>query len=211
MGGRNSTQKQANDVNTAVQSGDEDVIDKLTEAQLDEFREAFAAFDNDGGGSIDATELKALMASVGQIPTDDELSEMIRIADADGSGSVDFYEFVTLMAHKMADTKDQSSLKASFSLFDHSGDGFIDSDEMRRLMINVGEPVTIEDVNELIREVDLDGDGVVNYDEFTKVVCAEGRSEDAGVQLGVKGKKARNKSRAGRRAAAAQGAAPAAR
>lgn len=43
------------------------------QAQLDEFREAFAAFDRDGGGSIDAAELKELMASVGQIPTDDEV------------------------------------------------------------------------------------------------------------------------------------------
>ena len=45
------------------------------------------------------------MASVGQVPSDDELKEMIRIADADGSGEVDFYEFVTLMAHKMADVR----------------------------------------------------------------------------------------------------------
>lgn len=40
----------------------------------------------DGGGSIDSKELKELMASVGQNPTDDELAEMIRIADADGTG-----------------------------------------------------------------------------------------------------------------------------
>ena len=76
-----------------------------SQAQLDEFREAFSAYDRDGGGSIDAKELKALMASVGQVPSDDELQEMIRIADADGSGEVDFYEFVTLMAHKMADVR----------------------------------------------------------------------------------------------------------
>lgn len=82
-------------------------------------------------------------------------------------------QFVTLMAHKMADVRSESSLKASFALFDHSGDGFIDAAEMRNLMINVGEPVTIEDVNELLKEVDRDGDGVVNYSEFTKVVCAE--------------------------------------
>ena len=89
------------------------VIDKLTEAQLDEFREAFNSFDKvrarryfsgpadasrtgpfsralfrqDGGGSIDSKELKDLMASVGQNPTDDELAEMIRIADADGTGA----------------------------------------------------------------------------------------------------------------------------
>ena len=42
----------------------------------------------DGGGSIDSKELKDLMASVGQNPTDDELAEMIRIADADGTGTL---------------------------------------------------------------------------------------------------------------------------
>jgi hypothetical protein len=44
-------------------------------------------FSQDGGGSIDSKELKDLMASVGQNPTDDELAEMIRIADADGTGA----------------------------------------------------------------------------------------------------------------------------
>ena len=82
-------QAAAEQINSSVTNNDEDVINKLTEAQLDEFREAFAAFDSDGGGSIDADELKMLMASVGQVPTDDELAEMIRIADADGSGTVD--------------------------------------------------------------------------------------------------------------------------
>ena len=85
-------------------------VDKLTEAPLDEFREAFNSFDKDGGGSIDAKELKDLMASVGQNPTDEELQEMIAIADADGTGDIDFAEFVTLMAHKMADEKSEEVL-----------------------------------------------------------------------------------------------------
>jgi calmodulin len=155
----------ANLVNEAMEDGgSEDVISKLTEAQLDEFREACASFDKDGGGSIDATELKALMASVGQMPSDEEVIEMIRIADADGSGSVDFCEFVTLMAHKMGDVKSESHLRAAFSLFDHNGDGNLSAEELRRVMINVGEPVTINDVNQLISEVDLNRDGVVNYE-----------------------------------------------
>ena len=90
-----------------------------------------------------------------------------------GSGSVDFCEFVTLMAHKMGDTKNEVHLKEAFALFDQTGDGFISSEEMRRLMINVGEPVTIEDVNGLISEVDLNDDGVIDYEEFTKVVTSE--------------------------------------
>ena len=58
------------------------------------------------------------------------------------TGDIDFAEFVTLMAHKMADEKSEETLKAAFSVFDTSGDGFISAEEMRRIMINVGEPVT---------------------------------------------------------------------
>ena len=113
------------------------------------------------------------MASVGQIPTDEELAEMIRIADADGSGSVDFYEFVTLMAHKMADVKSDQHLRAAFSIFDYTGDGRIQAEELRNIMMNVGEPVTIGDVNSMIREVDVNDDGVVDFEEFAKVVRSE--------------------------------------
>ena len=40
-------------------------------------------------------------------------------------------------------------------------------------MMNVGEPVTIGDINSLIKEVDTNGDGVVDYNEFAKVVQSE--------------------------------------
>ena len=91
----------------------------ISERQLEEFREAFNTFDKDGGGSIDATELKDLMESVGSNPTDDEIAEMIAMADADGSGSIDFSEFVTLMAHNMAaGEKSPESVAAAFNVFD---------------------------------------------------------------------------------------------
>ena len=107
--------------------------------------------------------------SAGQNPTDEELEEMIRIADADGTGDIDFAEFVTLMAHKMADEKSEETLRAAFSVFDTSGDGFINAEEMRRIMMHMGEPVTLEDVEQVIRKVDKNGDGAIDYDEFTKV------------------------------------------
>ena len=99
------------------------------------------------------------------------------------AGDIDFAEFVTLMAHKMADEKSEATLKAAFSVFDTSGDGFISAEEMRRIMINVGEPVTLDDVEQVIRKVDIDGDGVINYEEFTKVII-----EEKATQFGQAGK-----------------------
>ena len=149
------------------------VADQLTDAQLDEFRDAFRQFDSDGGGSIDATELKKLMISVGQCPSDEEVREMVRIADADGSGAVDFNEFVTLMAHKMTEVESLDLVQDAFKIFDESGDGYISPDEMRKLMINVGEPVTLSDCIALCAEVDGNGDGQISFDEFSKVVLSK--------------------------------------
>ena len=54
---------------------------QLTQTQLDEFQECFNAFDKDGGGSIDSSELEALMNSLGQKPSPAELEKMVALAD----------------------------------------------------------------------------------------------------------------------------------
>ena len=48
-------------------------------------------------------------------------------------------------------------------MFDKDGDGYIDAMELRHLLTNLGEKLTEEEVDEMIREVDVDGDGKVDY------------------------------------------------
>ena len=173
MGGSQSRSTQAQIQREVDITDADDKIGQLTDAQLQEFKEAFDQYDSDGSGSIEAPELKNLMESIGSTPSDDEVVEMIRIADADGSGSVDFFEFVTLMAHKMGEVKDTSMIEKSFKIFDIDGSGYIEQAELRRIMINVGEPVTAEDVQDIFKELDKDNDGRISFTEFTKVVASE--------------------------------------
>lgn len=42
--------------------------------------------------------------------------------------------------------------------------------QLRHVMINLGEKLTDEEVEQMIREADLDGDGQVNYEEFVKMM-----------------------------------------
>ena len=52
---------------------------------------------------------------------------------------------------------------SQLSLFDRDGDGYIDAKELRYLLTTLGEKLTDAEVDEIIKDVDVDGDGKVNY------------------------------------------------
>ncbi|CAA6669159.1 unnamed protein product [Spirodela intermedia] len=99
----------------------------------------------------------------GPEPTEAELQDMINEVDADGNGTIDFPEFLNLM----------EELKEAFRVFDKDQNGFISAAELRHVMTNLGEKLTDEEVDEMIREADVDGDGQINYEEFVKVMMAK--------------------------------------
>ncbi|TGZ52441.1 Uncharacterized protein DBV15_07857 [Temnothorax longispinosus] len=159
------------------------LADQLTEEQIAEFKEAFSLFDKDGDGTITTKELGTVMRSLGQNPTEAELQDMINEVDADGTypyrkinnalvestlyinpeilgnGTIDFPEFLTMMARKMKDTDSEEEIREAFRVFDKDGNGFISAAELRHVMTNLGEKLTDEEVDEMIREADIDGDG----------------------------------------------------
>ena len=142
------------------------MTNQLTEQQIAEFKRAFSLFDEDGNGSITIMELRTVKRSLGQNHTEEEIEEMINEFDADGNGTIDFTEFLTMMAPKTKENNSEGDIRATFQVFDKDGNGFISPAELRYVMTNIGNQLTIEEVDELIREVDCDGDGQVNYEEF---------------------------------------------
>jgi len=82
----------------------------------------------------------------------------------EGSGTVDFSEFLAMMARKMRDTDSEEEIREAFRVFDKDGNGFISAAELRRVMTNLGEKLSDDEVDEMIRTADIDGDGQVNYE-----------------------------------------------
>ncbi|XP_059176358.1 calmodulin-beta-like [Physella acuta] len=129
------------------------------------FKEAFCLFDKDGDGTITTKELGIVMRSLGQNPTEAELQDMINEVDADGNGTIDFPEFQTMIAWKIKDFEEE--LRVAFRLFDKDGNGFISAAELRHVMTNLGEKLTDDEVDEMIR------DGQVNYVEFVRMMTTK--------------------------------------
>ncbi|KAG7254999.1 hypothetical protein CRUP_034735, partial [Coryphaenoides rupestris] len=64
----------------------------------------------------------------------------------------------------MKDTDSEEEIREAFRVFDKDGNGYISAAELRHVMTNLGEKLTDEEVDEMIREADIDGDGQVNYE-----------------------------------------------
>ena len=61
------------------------MVDHLTEDEIAEFREAFNLFDKDGGGTIEASEIAAVLGH--NVSTDDEVwKKVISEVDLNGDG-----------------------------------------------------------------------------------------------------------------------------
>jgi len=147
--------------------------EQLTKEQIAEYREAFALFDKNDDGTIDTKELKTTMKALGINPTDKEIQDMIKEVDQDSTGYVTFPEFISLMVRRLSPSDNEEELMMAFRVFDRDGNGFISASELRHVMNNLGEILTDDELNEMIIEADLDGDGQINYSEFVRVMQAK--------------------------------------
>lgn len=141
--------------------------DGLTEEERNQCREAFEKFDKDNSGAISDWELKAMLASMGQDPSDEEIFDMIAAVDDDGSNEIDFKEFcaVILMQKQKESGDGESDTLDAFIALGGNQDktGQVSTDKLRAVVNDFG--LTI-DINKLILETDTDRSGFIDYNEF---------------------------------------------
>jgi calmodulin len=148
------------------------MLDEIPEDRRKEYKDAFEMFDKDKDGTITTKELANVMRSLNHDPTEDELNEMIAEVDLDGNGEIDFEEFVTLMNRRSKETDTEEEVLNAFKVFDKEGNGLISVTELRHIMITLGDQLNEDEVDELLREADSDGDGFINYEEFIRTLMA---------------------------------------
>jgi calmodulin len=78
-----------------------------------------------------------------------------------------------MMARKMKDTDSEEEIREAFKVFDRDNNGYISAAELRHVMTSIGEKLTDDEVDEMIREADQDGDGRIDCQSnlFISVRC----------------------------------------
>ncbi|XP_030244144.1 caltractin [Drosophila navojoa] len=142
----------------------------LSLEQKQDIKKAFDLFDTECTGFIEVKELRVAIRALGFEPNKEEIKNMMDEIDKDKTGRIAFNDFLHLMRLKMA-AKDavQDSLKA-FSFFDDDRTGQISFANLKRVATELGENLTDEELQEMIDEADLNGDGEVSREEYLNVV-----------------------------------------
>ncbi|KAJ8900050.1 hypothetical protein K2173_024165 [Erythroxylum novogranatense] len=159
------------------------IAESLSEEEIAGLREMFKAIDTDGSGQITFEELKVGLKRFGANLRESEIYDLMQAADIDNSGTIDYGEFIAATLH-LNKAQKEDHLFAAFSYFDKDGSGYITVDELQQACEEFG----MKDVHleEMIREVDQDNDGRIDYDEFVAMM------KKGNVELGKNGMQGRN-------------------
>ncbi|CAD5174576.1 unnamed protein product [Musa acuminata subsp. malaccensis] len=130
----------------------------------------FHSFDKDGDGKISAAELTACMRNIGEELSLEDAEAFVELADRDGDGLLDLEDFVKLVEVEGEEERDRD-LRAAFKMYEDEGDdGCITPGSLKRMLSRLGTSRGIDECRTMICRFDLNGDGVLSFDEFRNMM-----------------------------------------
>jgi calmodulin len=146
------------------------------EHEIAEFAVQFRASDVLGDGLLPTTMVATVLQRCGVLGENFnwfQLMQHLDKVDPYARGLLDFQGFLELNSYfKMPMTSEREIVEA-FAIFDRDGSQAIDSHELMHVMKTVGDFMTEDEADKMIKQCDKDGNGTVEYWEFAKMVLSE--------------------------------------
>ena len=156
-------------------------------------------FDTKKVDFLSADDLGEIMRAMGFRPTEEELKELLLEIDEDGSGEIEFAEFCQLCATFLVEDPDMETMKRELKdafryekyhvikmslskkviknvivrIYDKEGLGYITTETLRGLIGELLAPLTEEELEGILEELDEDGSGSMDFDEFCEMMMTK--------------------------------------
>ncbi|XP_055600323.1 troponin C-like isoform X2 [Uranotaenia lowii] len=140
-------------------------------------RKAFQMFDTTKSGFIETIKISTILNTLGQQFDEGELQAMIDEEDPEDTGKVNFDGFASIAANFLIEEEDaeamEKELKEAFRLYDREGNGYITTSTLKEILAALDDKLSNDDLDGIITEIDQDGSGTVDFDEFMEMMTGE--------------------------------------
>merc|ERR1712176_1050598 len=147
------------------------IANQLNEDQIKALRDIFMQLDGNGDGKLTVNEMKEGIQKAGLKEIPQDLQQIMEDVDSDGSGVIDYTEFLAATLDKRVYMKEDVCWSA-FRVFDRNGDGKISPEELKNVLgdSSVEDVVGVDTIKQLLQEVDGNGDGMIDFQEFMQMM-----------------------------------------
>ena len=147
----------------------------LTEAEIAKIKRQFLELDEDGSGELSVQEIASILKDPKLKMSPEDIDHLMKEFDIDGNGTINVCEFLILMSNKKNRKLIhraiilRTKVRKAFKELDLDGNGFITRKEFKSVMKKQSVKYTESQMNAMLKEADIYGDGKIDYDEF--VLC----------------------------------------
>ncbi|XP_015270079.1 PREDICTED: calmodulin-like protein 4 [Gekko japonicus] len=144
----------------------------LSQDQINEFKECFSLYDKKRKGKIKASDLITVMRCLGASPTPGEVAKHLQAQKVGNNAELDFSTFLSIM-HKQTQQEDpENEILLAMLMTDEQKTGFITVAELKAKLTGLGEKLSGEEVNNLLKEAKVGHNGLVKYEDLVKSVTS---------------------------------------
>jgi len=143
------------------------IASRLNDDEVKNLTKIFETLDENKDGTLTLNEVKNGLEKLNNKDIGIDVKGLFESIDTDNSGRIDYTEFLAATINQKEYLR-QERLNEAFMMLDKDGSGKITKDEIKKALQldNVGEEV----LEELIKKYDLNGDGVIDYNEFLNMM-----------------------------------------
>jgi len=150
---------------------------------MKDLRKIFKQFDKNGDGQLSYDEVKEgfKMYFKDDHISDFELNKIIENMDLDKNYFIEYEEFLRGTCDLELLFTDKN-LKLAFEFFDKDGSGKISHDEIKEALCKDAEGKDNEIIQNIIKEIDVNGDGQIEFHEFKSLMVKILKSNNANIE-----------------------------
>lgn len=147
------------------------ILKHLTAAEIRDLIVVFELFDSNADGYINAKELRRAMRALGFKCSKEDAKDMISDVSVKGKSYITFVEFLEVIIDRQDDARDiYDEILQGFKMFDQDSTGSITLDNLKKICTDAGMKFAQRDLEEMIEEADINGDGKVDQSEFIRIM-----------------------------------------